>query len=108
MTIVELEQEAGISHRSIHAILSNNLKMRCVSAKFVMRQLTKDQMKCHMMIAGDLFEESMQDPTFLKKIIIGDESLVFAYDSEMKVLSSEWHTALSLRPKKSCLIRPKE
>jgi transposase len=27
MTIMELEQEVGISHGSIHAILSNNLKM---------------------------------------------------------------------------------
>jgi len=32
MTIVELEQEVGISHGSIHAILSNDLKMRRVSA----------------------------------------------------------------------------
>ena len=42
MTIVELEQEVGISHGSIHAILSDDLKMRCVSAKFVLRQLTTD------------------------------------------------------------------
>ena len=35
MTIVELEQDAGISHGSIHAILPNDLKMRLVSAKFV-------------------------------------------------------------------------
>ena len=35
MTIVELEQDAGISHGSIHAILPKDLKMRLVSAKFV-------------------------------------------------------------------------
>ena len=35
MTIVELEQEFGISHRSIHAILSDDLKMRLVSAMYV-------------------------------------------------------------------------
>jgi hypothetical protein len=69
MTIVELEQEVGISHRSIHAILSENLKMRCVSAKFVPRQLTTDHMECRMVVAGDLFEKSMQDPTFLTKIV---------------------------------------
>ena len=44
MTIVELEQEVGISHGSIHAILSDDLKMRCVSAKFVPRQLTTDHL----------------------------------------------------------------
>jgi hypothetical protein len=31
-------------------------------------------MECRMMVAGDLFEKSTQDPTFLKKIITGDES----------------------------------
>ena len=71
MTIVELEQEVGISHGSIHAILSDDLKMRRVSAKFVPRQLTTDQMECRMMVAGDLFEKSMQDPTFLTKIVTG-------------------------------------
>ena len=35
MTIVALEQDAGISHGSIHAILPNDFKMRLVSAKFV-------------------------------------------------------------------------
>jgi hypothetical protein len=73
MTIVELAQEVGISHRSIHAILSNNLKMRHVSAKFVLGQLTTDQMECRMMVAGDLFEKSTQDLTFHTKIVTGDE-----------------------------------
>ena len=45
MTIVELEQEVGISQGSIHAILSEDLKMRRVSAKFAPRQLTTDQME---------------------------------------------------------------
>jgi len=58
MTIVELEQEVGISRGFIHAILSDDLKMIRVIAKFVPRQLTTDQMECRMMIAGDLFEKS--------------------------------------------------
>jgi hypothetical protein len=74
--------------------------MRRVSVKFVPRQLTTDQMECHMMVTGDLFGKSMQDPTFLKKIVTGDKSFVFAYDLETKMQSSEWHTASSPRPKK--------
>jgi len=95
MTIVELEQEVGISHRSIHAILSNDLKMRCVSAKFVPMQLTTDQMECRMMVAGDLFEKSTQDLTFLTKTVTDDESWVFAYDPETKMQSAEWHISSS-------------
>ena len=72
MTIVELEQEVGISNVSIHAILSEDFKMRHVSAKFVSRRLTTDQMECCMMVAGDLSEKSTLDPTFLTKT--GDET----------------------------------
>jgi hypothetical protein len=39
-------QEVGTSHRSIHTILSDELKTRRVSVKFVPRQLTLDQMEC--------------------------------------------------------------
>jgi hypothetical protein len=56
MTIVELEQEVGISYGSIHVILSNSLKIRRANAKFVPRQLTADQMECYVMVAGNHFE----------------------------------------------------
>jgi hypothetical protein len=32
-----------------------------------------------MVVAGDLFDKSTHDPTFLKKIVTGDESLVYVY-----------------------------
>jgi len=61
-----------------------------------------------MMVAGDLFEKSTQDPTFLIKIVTGDESWVFAYDPETKMQSAEWHTSSSPQPKKLRLIKSKE
>jgi hypothetical protein len=73
MTIEELEQEVGISR--IH---SRDLKMRSVSAKFVLRQLTTDKMECRMLVTGDLFKKSMLDLTCLS-------SLVFTYDPEKKM-----------------------
>jgi len=68
MTIVELVQEVGTSHGSIHAILSYDLQMRRVSAKFLPRQLTTDQVGCRMMVTGDLFGKSVQDPEFLTNL----------------------------------------
>jgi len=61
-----------------------------------------------MMVAGDLFEKSTQDPTFLTKIVTGDESRVFANDLETKEHLAEWHTSSSPRPKKSRLFKSKE
>jgi hypothetical protein len=107
MTIAKLKQEVDTSHRSIHVILSDDLKKRHVSVEFVPRQLTMNRLKCCMMVTGDLFEKNIQDPTFLK-IITGDELLVFAYVPEMKGQSSDRHTASSPTPKKSCLVRSKE
>jgi hypothetical protein len=75
--------------------------MRRVCAKFVLRMLSDDQMECKKTTAGDLFEQSTQDPSFLGKMVTGDESWVFAYDPKTQIQSSEWHTSSSPRPKKS-------
>jgi hypothetical protein len=58
-------------------------------------------MECKKTIAGDLFEQSTQDPSFLGKVVTGNESWVFAYDPKTKMQSSEWNTSSSLRPRKS-------
>ena len=85
LSLVELEQEVGICHGSSHAIMTEDLKMRRVSAKLVPRRLSTDQMECRVMVVGDLFEKSTQDPTFITNIVTGDESCVFAYDPESKM-----------------------
>jgi hypothetical protein len=94
MTIMQLGK-VGISQGSIHAILSDDLKMRRVSAKFVPRKLNTHQMVCFMMVAGYLFEKSTQNPTFFTKIITADESWVFAYDPETKMQSAVAYSIVS-------------
>jgi histone-lysine N-methyltransferase SETMAR len=93
--------EVGLSVGSVHAVLKEDLRMRRVCAKSVPRLLSDDQMECRKAIAGDLFEQSTQDPSFLGKVVIGDESWVFGYDPEIRMQSSEWHTSSSPRPKES-------
>jgi hypothetical protein len=41
-------------------------------------------MECKKTIAGDLFEQSTQDPSFLGQMVTGDEIWMFAYDPEIK------------------------
>jgi histone-lysine N-methyltransferase SETMAR len=48
-----------------------------------------------------LFEQSTKDPSILGKVVSGDESWVFAYDPEIKMQPSEWHTSSSQHPKES-------
>ena len=56
------------------AILTDDLYMKCVRAKFVPRLLTDDQREQCQTITRDLFELSCEDVQFLKNIVTGDES----------------------------------
>jgi hypothetical protein len=55
----------------VHAILKEDLGIRCVCAKFVPRLLSDDQIERRKIIAGDLFEKSTQDPSFLGEVVTG-------------------------------------
>ena len=41
------------------------------------------------------------DPTILLNVKTGDESIVYAYDPETKLQSSQWKSPVSQRPKKA-------
>lgn len=88
MTIAELEREVSISHGSSQAIPADNLKLKRVIAEFLPRQLTTDQIECGMMLAGDLVEESTQDPTFFKEIFTGVHLRLGDEDAVIKVAHS--------------------
>jgi hypothetical protein len=53
----------------VHAILKEDLSMRRVCAKFVTQLLLDNQMECGKTIAGDLFEQSTQDPSSVGKVV---------------------------------------
>ncbi|GFV56974.1 uncharacterized protein TNCV_1678551 [Trichonephila clavipes] len=75
--------------------------MRRVSAKVVPRFLTEDQQFQRLVTSSDLFQSASDDPEFMKLIITGDELWVYGYDLETKLLSSQWKTPGSPRPKKA-------
>ena len=43
----------------------------------------------------------ISDPTLLLNVNTGDESIVYAYDPETKLQSSQWKSPVSPRPKKA-------
>ncbi|XP_026809131.1 protein GVQW3-like [Rhopalosiphum maidis] len=84
----------------VQTILTTDLDMRRVAAKFVPKLLSGEQKENRKQIATDLLECSESDDFFLKSIITGDETWVYDYDPETKVQSSQWKTLDSPRPKK--------
>ena len=64
--------------------------MHWIAAKFVPRVLTHDQKDSRVAICQKLKETVINDPTLLLNVITGDESVVYAYDPETKLQSSQW------------------
>jgi len=57
-------------------ILTEELHMRRVSAKFVPRHLTTEQKDDSVSICTDLHGRAQNDPKFMSSVITGDESWV--------------------------------
>ena len=89
-----------MSYGTCQAILTQDLNMRRVAAKFVPRILTAEQKEWRLSVATNMLQEAGSDENLMVQIITGDETWVYGYDPEMKRQSSQWKSADSPRPKK--------
>jgi len=101
ITVRELADEVGVNIGSVHTILTADLGLRSVSAKFMLKLLTMEQKQLRLEIAQNMLDCVENDSNFLNTMITGDESWVYGYDPETKAQSSQWKHSLSLRPKKA-------
>jgi len=106
-TIHDLCAEVGIGYGSCQRILTVQLNMHRIAANFVPRVLIQDQKGSRVAICQELKETVKNDPTLLLNVIIGDESIVYAYNPETKLQSSQWKSPGSPRPKKACMQKSK-
>jgi len=90
-------EEVGISTGSVHSILTNDLALQRVSAKFVPKLLTMEQKQLHLKVAQDMLDSTNSDPEFVNVVTTGDESWVYRYTLETKAQSSQWKHATSPR-----------
>jgi hypothetical protein len=77
ITVREIETELGVSIGSVHSILTKDLHMRRVSAKFVSKLLKMEQKQCHLDIAQDMLDNANSDPNFLNTMITGNKRGVY-------------------------------
>jgi len=106
-TIHDLFAEVRIGYRTCQRILTEQLNMHRIAAKFVPRVLTHDQKDSRVAICQELKETLISDPTLFLNVITGDESIVYAYDPETKLQSSQWKIPGSPRPKKARMKKSK-
>nr|CAI5864484.1 unnamed protein product [Callosobruchus analis] len=104
-TIDQLCEMSGTSWSSVQRILSEDLHMRRVAAKFVPRLLTGEQRERRLRACLELQDQLKEDPEFFSKVITGDESWCYGYNPETKQQSSQWMAPGSPRPKKARLVK---
>ena len=100
LSLQELEADLGILKTTVSEILTQDLGMKHVVAKFVPQLLLPEQKEYRATVANDLIQTATNEPDFLKKVITGDESWVCGYDPETKAQSSQWKSSGSPRLKK--------
>ena len=100
-TINELEALTGVSWSSGQRILTEELYMKRVAAKFFPRLVSEDQRANRFDVCREMKDQLKTDPVFLFKIITGDETWCYGYDPEKKQQPSQWKSASSPRPKKA-------
>jgi len=92
ITIRELSDEFLLSFSSVQMILTEDLGMKHVLAKFVPKLPKVKQKETCLAVARDLLQCADQDTNFMKTIITSDESWVCGYDLETKAQTSRWKT----------------
>ncbi|XP_041379455.1 protein GVQW3-like [Gigantopelta aegis] len=69
-----------VSYGTVQAILTSDLNMHHIAAKFVPRLLTPDQKELRAEVCQDLHQRSLDDPTFMLRVITGHETWLYGYD----------------------------
>ena len=103
----EISSELGISYGTAQHIVVDVLGMRRVAARLVPKDLNFLQKHHRKTVAEEMISEAQSDPTFMKRIITGDETWVYEFDMEAKQQSSEWRFEDEPKPKKSRQSRSK-
>ncbi|PNF42588.1 hypothetical protein B7P43_G03094, partial [Cryptotermes secundus] len=73
LTIQDLCNTLGLSYGTCQRILSEELNMRRIAAKFVPRLLQNEQKQHRLEVCRELQQQLQEDPNFLSKVVTGDE-----------------------------------
>ena len=98
MSIETISAQFDVSVGTVHTIIREELKMRKICAKFVLRVLREDQKEIRCHDSREMVELINSESTVLDTLVTCDESWINCYDPETK--RQRKHTG-SPRPKKA-------
>lgn len=106
LKLSEIADNTGISKERVHHILSEELNMKKLSARWVPRLLTLDQKRVRMQNSQhclDRFQRNKSD--FLRRFVTTDETWVHHYTPESKIQSKQWTESGCSAPKKAKAVK---
>jgi len=83
-TIKDIAANVNVSYGTVQTILTCDFNMHRVAAKVVHRLLTSEQKEHRHAICQELRQRALDEPSFMSRVITGDESWVYEYDPETK------------------------
>ena len=83
----EIAQALGISHGSVSTILHNRLGMRKLTARWVPKSLSDEQMATRASVCSALLKRFRSKDDFLLRQVTVDETCVHYYEPENKAQS---------------------
>ena len=95
--VEEIAQALGISHGSVSTILHDHVGMHKLTARWVPKSLSDEQMATR---ASVLLKRFRSKDDFLLHLVTVDETWVHYYEPENKAQSRQWVGPGSPRPKK--------
>ena len=96
--VEEIAQAFGISH--VSTILHDRLGMRKLTARWVPKSLSDEQMATRASVCSALLKRFRSRDDFLLRLVTVDETWVHYYEPENKAQSRHWVGPGSPRPKK--------
>ena len=82
----ETAQALGISHGSVSTILDDRLGMRKLTARWVSRSLSNEQIANRASVCSALLKRFRSKDDFLLRLVTVDETWVHYYEPENKAL----------------------
>ena len=98
--VEEIAQAIGISHGSVSKTLHDRLGMRQLTACWVPKSLSDEQMETRASVCSALLKHFRSNDDFLLSLVTVDENWVYYYEPENKAQGCQWVGPGSLRPKK--------
>jgi len=90
ITIQEMEVQAGLSHGTIHRIITDHLNLKKLIARYIPKQLTDSQKAERVRICKENLEKFESGAWRLCDVIAGDESWFYHKHIGRKLSNSAW------------------